>query len=177
MSHIHVLTTLASCIFTRSYRIISTKKIYKASPDKSEFKFALGKANTLIHGEMIVCRQVLVIFYTCTGSLGTLCLRVKGHKFQNKGTRSAQSRKKDVYSEHRSFLEGRIIIFHRSVKLATSSQLLVAGYLFRENLASSSQLLATGYLQLTLPIYFFTVTGIFLKLKCSLFATNFFPCK
>ena len=82
MSHIHVLTTLASCIFTRSYRIISTNnKKYKASLDKSEFKFALGKANTLIHGEMIVCRQVLVIFYTCTGSLGTLCLRVKGHKF------------------------------------------------------------------------------------------------
>ena len=31
----------------------------------------------------------------------------------------------------------------RSVKLATSSQLLVAGYLFREKLATSSQLLVT----------------------------------
>ena len=31
----------------------------------------------------------------------------------------------------------------RSVKLATSSQLLVAGYMFREKLATSSQLLVT----------------------------------
>ena len=38
------------------------------------------------------------------------------------------------------------ISVYRSVKLATSNQLLVAGYLFWEKLATSNQLLVTGYL-------------------------------
>ena len=47
---------------------------------------------------------------------------------------------------HKSGLLHRTWKIHlqkRSVKLATSSQLLVAGYLFREKLATSSQLLVT----------------------------------
>ena len=40
----------------------------------------------------------------------------------------------------------RLRIGDRSVKLATSSQLLVTGYLIWRKLATSSQLLVTGYM-------------------------------
>ena len=49
----------------------------------------------------------------------------------------------DLFSFISATSHGEMAHRHRSVKLATSSQLLVAGYLFREKLATSSQLLVT----------------------------------
>ena len=51
--------------------------------------------------------------------------------------------------------------FSRSVKLATSSQLLVAGYLFLEKLATSIQLLVTGKSKLLVASYI-KITGSYI---------------